>query len=424
MLSKIFTTLCKVERREIAAFLWSFAYFFCLLAGYYILRPVREAMAIQSGVQNLPWLMTATFVGMLLITPLFGFLSARFPRKQLLPIIYFFFVANLIAFFSAFQAELSLLLTARFFYVWLSVFNLFVVSVFWSFMADLFNNEQAKRLFSVIAAGGSSGALLGPTLTASMVKITGVPSLMLLSAGFLLCAVLCIYRLGKWAHQQPNAARNEQALGGSMWAGVVITSRSPYLLGIACYIFILTWTSALLYLEQSRIVESAIATTTERTRFYAEIDLLVNACTFVAQLFITQRLIERFGLVSALLFLPAASIFGFALLGTGPGLDWLVAFIVIRRAGEYGISKPAREVLFTVVDREQKYKAKNFIDTAITRGGDAVSGWLVNGIKALGVTGTSLAWFAVPIAALWVMVGWMLARKQEQLKLSGIKQND
>lgn len=398
---------------------WSFLYFFCLLCGYYILRPVRDEMAIEGGVQHLPWMMTATFVTLLVATPLFGYVSARIPRDRLLLAVYAFFASHLVGFFVLMSSHVTPHWIARVFFVWLSVFNLFVVSVFWSFMADIFRPEQGTRLFSIIAAGGSTGAMVGPLVTTGLTYVIPIPGLMLVSAALLGVCWWCIRALDHWSKQHGGQVvdRPGRAMGGSMWAGIRLTLSSPYLLGICAYLFVLTTTATFLYLEQTRLVSEHVASPQGRTRLFAVVDLVVNVITFLTQLFMTGPMINRFGFASALVFLPAASVVGFAVIGVMPVLLAFLLFTIVRRVGEYAIAKPAREVLFTVVGREEKYKAKNFIDTAVSRGGDAATGWMVNGIKALGIGATQIAWALVPVACLWACLGWFLARQEERRRL-------
>jgi AAA family ATP:ADP antiporter len=305
--------------------------------------------------------------------------------------------------------------------VWLSVFNLFVVSVFWSFMADIFRPEQGTRLFSIIAAGGSTGAMVGPVLTTGLTYLVPVPALMLVSAGMLGVCWFCIRALDRWSKQQQPASsigRTGVAIGGGMWAGMRLTVSSPYLLGISTYLFLLTTTATFLYLEQTRLVGEQVPSAQARTRLFAVVDLAVNVLTFLTQLFMTGPLISRFGFASALVLLPAASIIGFTVIGVTPVLLAFLVFTIVRRVAEYAIAKPAREVLFTVVGREEKYKAKNFIDTAVSRGGDAATGWIVNAVKAVGFGATQMAWALVPIACLWGWLGWVLARQEERKRLA------
>jgi ATP:ADP antiporter, AAA family len=411
--------LTGADPAEVRPLCWSFLYFFCLLCGYYILRPVRDEMAIEGGVQHLPWMMTATFVTLLIATPLFGYVSARVPRDRLLLSVYAFFASHLVAFFLLMSSQVAPQWIARVFFVWLSVFNLFVVSVFWSFMADIFRPDQGTRLFSIIAAGGSTGAMVGPLLTTGLTYLIPIPGLMLVSAAMLGMCWWCIRVLDRWSTQQPEHSTHTpgEAIGGNMWAGVRLALSSPYLLGVCAYLFLLTTTATFLYLEQTRLVGEHVASAQGRTRLFAVVDLAVNVITFLTQLFMTGPMISRFGFASALVFLPAASIVGFMVIGSMPILLAFILFTIVRRVGEYAIAKPAREVLFTVVGREEKYKAKNFIDTAVSRGGDAATGWIVNGVKALGINATQIAWALVPLACVWAWIGWSLARQEERKRL-------
>jgi AAA family ATP:ADP antiporter len=417
-LQNVLPSVTDAEPDEAVPVGWAFLYFFCLLCGYYILRPVRDEMAIEGGVQHLPWMMTATFVTLLLVTPLFGWLSARMPRYRLLLIIYTFFGLHLVVFFAAMMGHLSPQWTARAFFVWLSVFNLFVVSIFWSVMADVFTPAQGARLFGVIAAGGSIGAMVGPLLTTGLTYLIPIPVLLLISVGFLVACVVCVYQLDQWARTRPSRQTSLQGepIGGNIWAGVRLAFSSPYLLGICFYLFFLTTTATFLYLEQMRLVSEQIASPEGRTRLFALIDLVVNVLTFLTQVTVTSRVISRFGLGAALVVLPVASAIGFGMIGLMPILTIYIVFTIVRRVGEYALAKPAREVLFTVVSREEKYKAKSFIDTAVSRGGDAMTGWIVNGVKMLGVTAGQMVWVLIPVTLLWGWVGWFLARQEEKLR--------
>ena len=408
----------KVEAGERVPLLWSFFYFFCLLCGYYMLRPVRDEMAIEGGVQHLPWMMTGTFLTLLLATPLFGLLSARLSRARLMLSVYAFFIGHLLLFFGAMTAQWHPEWIARMFFVWLSVFNLFVVSVFWSFMADVFSPAQGVRLFGVIAAGGSTGAIAGPVLTTGVTYLFPIPALMLVSAGWLVMCGICIHRLDRWAAAHPahGNATGEVPLGGSMWAGIRAVAASPYLLGICGYLFLLTMSATVLYMEQTALVGRAIPSPEARTRLFAGLDFVVNVLTFVMQVWVTNRLVLRFGLGAALLVLPLVTAAGFAAIVLSPLLPVFLTLTVARRVGEYAVAKPAREVLFTVLNREDKYKAKNFIDTAVSRGGDASTGWLVSGVKALGATTGIMAGALVPLMLVWGWIGWRLGRQQAALQ--------
>jgi AAA family ATP:ADP antiporter len=284
-------------------------------------------------------------------------------------------------------------------------------------MDDLFAPEQGARLFGIIAAGGSSGALLGPLITTGLMFVFPVPVLMLASTVFLVLCLGCISRLERWGrerstHHQPHPG---DPLRGGFLAGVRLTFASPYLLGICGYLIVLTMTATFLYFEQTRLVSEYLDQPEARTRLFSSLDFATNLLTWGTQLFLTNRVIGRFGLVAGLLFLPAISAVGFLGIALWPTLAVYVVFSVLRRVGEYALSKPSREVLFTVLTREEKYKAKNFIDTAISRGGDASTAWLITAVKTLGTTATHIAWTLVPLMLLWAWLARFLARRKEEM---------
>jgi AAA family ATP:ADP antiporter len=414
-------SLVDVRQDEVAAMLWSFWYFFWLLCSYYVLRPVRDEMGIQGGVENLPWLFSGSFLAMLAAVPLFGWVSSRFPRRKMIPLVYLFFAANLLMFYGLMESDIAPAHTAQAFFIWVSVFNLFVVSVFWSFMADLFRNAQARRLYGFISAGGSTGALLGPVITATMAPQIGAESLLPLSAVMLFAAVLCIYRLVAWSERNPAdhqavAGKTADAIGGSIFGGVTSAIKSPYLLGICIYVLLGTLLGTFLYFHQANIIALEVPSSGERTALFAKMDFAVNVLTFVCQLFVVSRLIGRFGVGFALTLLPVVAVAGFLAIGLSPTLAVLVVFQVVRRAGEYAVTRPAREILFTVLNREEKYKSKSFIDTVVFRGGDAVSGWLFEGLRMIGLGFAGIAFFAVPVALLWTGTGWWLGRSQDKFR--------
>ncbi|MEJ2345228.1 MAG: MFS transporter [Gammaproteobacteria bacterium] len=413
--ARLLERLVNVRPDEVRALLWSFAYFFCLLCSYYILRPLRDEMGIAGGIQNLPWVFTATFVAMLAAVPAFGMVTARLPRRVFMPLVYYFFVVNIVLFYALFQTGIPRAGLARGFFVWTSVFNLFVVSVFWSFMADLYRNEQARRLFGFIAAGGSAGAIAGPALTAALATRLGPVHLLPVSAALLLAATFCIHRLLARMRADRTATR-EQPLGGGVLAGVRLVAGSPYLLGVCTFVLLFTTLSTFLYFEQANIVKAAYDDPGRRTTLFASIDLAVNVLTIATQVLVSGRVMSRFRLSVALGAIPVLVLGGFTLLAAAPLLVVLVVFQVVRRAGNYALTRPAREVLFTVVDTETKYKAKNFIDTVVYRGGDAASGWLFGGLRELGLSLSAMAWIAVPIAALWLANGVLLGRRHERLR--------
>jgi AAA family ATP:ADP antiporter len=406
----------RAERHELAALAWSFAYFFTLLAGYYVLRPVRDEMGVQAGSARLPWLFTATFLTMLALVPLYGWLCARLPRTRLLPAVYGFFAANLVLFWAALEAGVSLKQLAPVFFVWVSVFNLFVVSVFWSFMADLFDAAQAARLYGAIAAGGSCGAIAGPTITALAAAPLGTANLLLVSAAFLGAAIGCIAMLARWARRYPRAGepRAEEAIGGAVLAGARAALSSPFLLAICGYLLCYTVLSTTLYFQQIEIVGAAIPDSAERTRLFATLDLTVNSLTLVMQVLVFARLGALIGVAWMLALMPLVAVAGFAWLGAATTLGVLIAFGVTRRVGEFAISKPVREALYTVVPREERYKAKGFIDTVVYRGGDAFSGWLFGALKGLGLSLAAISFAVVPVALAWLALAFYLGNRMKR----------
>ena len=417
----LLSRLVPVRREEMTAMLWSFAYFFLLLCSYYVLRPVRDEMGIQGGVEKLPSLFTGTFIAMLAVVPLFGWASSRFPRRQLLPIVYLFFASNLVLFYALMESGVAPARIAQAFFIWVSVFNLFVVSVFWSFMADLFRNEQARRVYGFIAAGGSTGALAGPLVVATLAPSIGPANLLPVSAVLLCASVICIYRLAEWSKRHPAERRSppenvEEPLGGDIFSGVTLALQSPYLIGICIYVMLGTLLGTFLYFHQANIMAVDVTSPGDRTALFAKIDFAVNALTLFCQLFVVGKLVGRFGVGIALILLPIAGAIGFFVIGLFPTLAVLVVFQVIRRAGEYAITRPAREMLFTVLNREEKYKSKNIIDTVVFRGGDAASGWLFEGFRMLGMGFAGIAFIGVPIALLWAGTGWMLGRSQDDIR--------
>ena len=420
-----------VRPGEMRALLWSFAYFFCLLAGYYVLRPLRDEMGIAGGVKNLQWLFTATFFVMLAAVPVFGAIVARLPRKRFVPLVYHFFVLNIAIFWVLLTLNIERVMVARVFFVWISVFNLFAVSVFWSFMADLFASEQGKRLFGFIAAGGSAGALAGPAITVALAVPLGPVNLLIIAAVLLELAVLCAHRLETSAAElanarsaaQPKAPANAQpagnVLGGGWLAGILMVLRSRYLGGIALWVVLLSLAGTFLYFQQANIVAAASDDPAVRTRIFATIDLAIGIVTLVVQCFATGRLIARFGVGPAVAFLPVVFACGFVALALSPALLVVIAFQAMQRAANFALSNPAREVLFTVVSREEKYKAKNVIDIVVFRGADAVTGWLFATMRGAGLELSTISLATVPFLVAWAILGLALGRTQERLSRPG-----
>ena len=411
-----------VTPMELGVVLWSFAYFFLLLAGYYVLRPLRDQMGIAGGVRNLPWMFTATFIALLVAQPLYGGLVARLPRARFIPVVYHFFTVNLALFWVLLALHVGTVWVARVFFVWVSVFNLFAVTVFWSFMADLFTSEQGKRLFGFIGAGGTAGALLGPVVTIALSVPLGPVNLLLVAMAFLELAVLCVYRLERAARPggEVRAAARADAptegarVGGSAFAAITELATSPYLIGVAVWVSLLSFGGTFLYFQQAHIVSTTIHNAALQTRLFAAIDLGVGLLTLAMQSFVTARFLERFGVASAAAALPAVYVVAFAVLAFAPGLAAVVIFQILQRMMNFAISNPARQVFYTMVAREAKYKAKNLIDVVVFRGSDALYGWLFDLLQGLGLKLAAIAVCAIPAAVGWWVLSIVVGRSQER----------
>jgi AAA family ATP:ADP antiporter len=400
--------------QERAAALWSFAYFFALLAGYYVLRPLRDQMGIAGGVKNLPWLFTATFVTLLVAQPVYGALVARFSRARFIPIIYHFFVCNLVLFWVLLNLGIETAIIARVFFVWVSVFNLFAVAVFWSFMADLFSSEQGKRLFGFIGAGGTAGALLGPTITIWLSIPLGPINLIIVAAIFLELAVFCVHRLERAATRHAAPHSLEQNVGGGPIDAISDLVRSPYLMGVAAWVGLLSYAATIIYFEQAHIISEAVKTAGLQTRIFATIDLAVNLLTLMTQLLFTGHVLRRVGTGIAAAALPTVYIVGFAVLAVMPTLAVVVTVQVVQRWMNFAIANPARQLFFTVVTRGEKYKAKNFIDVVVYRGSDALSGWIFDSLQGFGLKLGAIAFCSLPVVVGWFVLSIGLGRVQEK----------
>jgi AAA family ATP:ADP antiporter len=403
-----------VRREEIGAVLVSAAYFFLLLSAYYVLRPVRETLGIARGKEELRWLFLATVTAMFLLNPLFGWMVSRWPRRRFIPATYLFFAANLAGFYvllrGGFEADAW---AGRVFYVWLSVFNLFVVAVFWAFMADVWSASQARRLFPLIAVGGTIGGFTGARLTKALVEPLGPANLLLVSAALLLAATACAALIGRRSGGRGPIDAGQA--GASLprdgaWGGLLQTARSPYLLGICGYVLAYTVTSTLLYFQQAEIVAGYSEDHIARARAFANIDELTNAAALVLQLLVTGRVMRRCGLGVALAALPIATVAGFAALLAAPTLGMITAVQVVRRSANYGLAKPARDALYTVLSREEKYKAKAFIDTFVYRAGDAAGTGTDALIAIMGAGVGAVAATAMVIGGGWALLAAGLGR--------------
>jgi ATP:ADP antiporter, AAA family len=403
--------------QERAAALWSFGYFFALLAGYYVLRPLRDQMGIAGGVKNLPWLFTATFVTLIVVQPLYGALVAKLPRARFIPVVYHFFVANVALFWLLLTLDIAPVTVARVFFVWVGVFNLFAVAVFWSFMADLFTAEQGKRLFGFIGAGGTAGALLGPVITIWLSVPLGPVNLLIAAAVLLEVAVFCVYRLERAATLQAGAQGGVHAepkrVGGNAFAALSEVIRSPYLLGVGGWVSLLSFCATIVYFAQANIVATTVHGAGAQTRIFASIDLAVGLLSLATQLLATGQVLKRFGTGIAAGALPAVYVIGFGALFLAPTLAVVVTVQVAQRWMNFAIANPARQVFFTVLARGEKYKAKNLIDVVVYRGSDALYGWIFDSLQALGLKLGGIALVALPIAAGWLILSTVLGRVQE-----------
>ena len=401
-------------RQERAAALWSFGYFFALLAGYYVLRPLRDQMGIAGGVKNLPWLFTATFVALIVSQPLYGALVAKLPRARFIPLVYHFFVANLVLFWLLLALGVAPVIVARVFFVWVSVVNLFAVAVFWSFMADVFSAEQGKRLFGFIGAGGTAGALLGPIITIWLSVPLGPVNLLIAAAIFLELAVFCVYRLERAAVVHADTPAETRPIGGNAFAAFPALIRSPYLLSVALWVSLLSFGATIVYLQQANIVSATVHGAGEQTRIFASIDLAVSLLSLATQVFATGQFLKRFGTGIAAGALPAIYVVGFIAIALSPTLMVVLAVQVFQRWMNFAIANPARQVFFTVLDREEKYKAKNLIDVVVYRGSDTLYAWVYESLHALGLKLGAIALVAWPVVAGWLVLSVILGRVQER----------
>jgi AAA family ATP:ADP antiporter len=429
----ILSELFGIERHEFVAVAWSFAYFFCVLSSYYIIRPVREEMAVGSGANTIPYLFIGTFVTMIFATSVFGWVASRFPRRQFLPWVYLFFIANMLIFWAIFSqlrgSGTDYVWLGRIFFVWVSVFNLFVVSVFWSFMADIYTREQGRRLFGFITSGGSIGALAGGVLTSMLVTRIGFQNLIPIAAAVLLVAVFCISRLKHWVHEEHSdeidaTVESKEPLGGTPLAGLTHLFSSNYFLGIALMSIVASLLGTALYMFRAELIETAIFSPDARTQFFSNMNVAQNALALVAQMFLVKQVVTRFGIGRSLFLFPFVSIIGFAILALDPTLMAVAVLDVVRRGLGFGFAKPSTDMLYSVVTPEEKYKTKNAIETAVYRGGDVVGTWSIKLLSVLGMGMAAISVVMLPFAivsaivALWL--GREYKRRARELKDTGV----
>ena len=411
--------LAQVRPGEAPVLGWAWLYIFSVLSSYYIMRPIRDQMGVAGGVNNLQWLFTGTLVGMLLLNVPYAYLVKTLPRTRFITITYRFFAANILLFAIALHfadAEQTIWI-GRAFFIWISIFNLFVVSVFWALIVDTFNSAQGKRLFGFIAAGATIGAITGSSITATFARHVPTPVLLFGAIILLEVAVFSVRHLSRLS-EALNARPHESPgspVGGNVFAGITHPFRSAYLANVSLFILLFAITATFLYFQQASLVRDNFHDRGAQTAFFAQIDLAVNVITLVVQLFFTGRIVGILGVGLTLAILPALTLLGFGALAVLPAVSTLVVFQVLRRSSDYAIARPTREVLYTVVPREDRYKAKNFIDTVVYRGGDQVGAWAYALIAMTGFGSALMATIAIGLAAVWLVNGLWLGRRQALL---------
>ena len=386
-----------------------FLTFFSVLCGYFVLRPVRDEIGARAGIENLPWLFTVTFIATLLLVPLFGWIVARVPRRAIATSTYALCAIALLATYAGLQSGGDIVAWGTALFVGISVLNLFIISVFWSLMADAYTEAEARKMYGIIAVGGTAGAITGPLLTAILAPKIGPMNLLPISAVLLGVAAVLSTLVPRRADAPP-----QQRIGGSILAGIRLTLASKTLLQVALIIVCYTTISTILYLEQADIVKKTFSDSGERTRFFALLDLTNNTVTVITQALITRGVLTRLGLRTALIAAPLLIGTGLAALAAFPRLGLIAVLQVIHRVGEHGFTRPGREVIFTVVDPESRYKAKNFIDTFVYRGNDALVAWLVGALHTGGAGIAGIAMLGIGVAAGWVANGYSLGRKHDR----------
>lgn len=414
--------LFNLQDDEAGAVTAGFGMFFLLFAGLFMLRPVRETMGVAGGVDNLPWMFTATFVGVLVVLPLFGWIAGKVARRRILYWVFGYVSLSLLGFAAGMAWHPENPWAARAFYVWYSVFNMLAISVAWSVLVDVFAIGQAKRLFALMAAGASLGGLTGPLLADRLVAPIGHAGLLVLSSGFLAASAFAAAGVQRWRDAHPLAAdepvQRGRPLGGNPFAGATEVLRSPYLMGIAAFVLLLATVTTFLYLRQAELVDALFPDRTRQTQVFARIDFLVQALSLLAQLFVTGRIAQKLGLGMLLVGVPLVMAAGFLWLALAPTFAVFVVVMVARRAGEYAFVRPGREMLYTAVSPEAKYKAKNFNDTVVYRGADAVSAWVKSGIDAIASHPMLAMLIGAALALVWAATGGALARAQRRQERS------
>ncbi len=417
-----------IRRDEVPSIIAAGIFFFCVLTALQVIRPARDALGMQRGIEEIRWLFQGTLIVTLFVNPVFAFLVSRYRRMAFISTTYIFFAASLVCFYLILVGAPQAIgeRTGQVFYVWFSVFNLFATAVFWALMADRFSLEQSKRFFAVIAVGGTLGAVFGPWLAGTLAEPLGTESLLLISAGFLIAALMAAFVVAKLQPASTSQAAagspdslssdaNAKVIGGSVWEGFRAVFRSRYLLGIATFALIAAVMATFIYFTRLRMVEALVTDTDQRTAIFARIDLIAQLATLGAQVLLTGHLMKRLGVALTLAVLPAIALFGFIGLAVFGTLTALIAFDASFRAAQRGVMRPARETLFTIVNREDKYKSKAFIDTAVYRGGDSITAWLDGLIVRVGMGFAALASVGVPLAVFGMGLALWLGREQTRV---------
>jgi ATP:ADP antiporter, AAA family len=412
-------TLGGIDRHEVPAVFASSLLFFCVMAGFFAVRPVRDTVGTLIGDDRLADLWIGTAGASIVVIPVYGWLVARFRRSVFLPWTYAAVAVSLAIVGLAFRGGTPGLRLSEFFWIFISVLNLFTISVFWSFLLELFRSDQTKRLFGIIAAGGTAGALAGPLVTDVAVSRIGNSGILFLGAGLFALAIVCqkaliiVWKANSPAAETGGDRRRDQAIGGSMWAGMTLVLKSPYVLGITLFVLLISVANTFLYFEQLRMVTDVFSDTAARTRFFARLDWIVQSLTIVSQLFLTGFIASRVGLVALLTIVPLATALGFATLAAWNTLPVVVVVIVTRRFGQFAFVRPGREMLWSALDNETKYKAKNFVDVPVYRSADALVAQFEKGLRAVGFGPQTIAIVGVVAAAIWAANGWWLGRQHD-----------
>ena len=414
-MKSLFSKIVDVKPNEIRALWLGFAFHFIILAAYYIVKPIRDAIAASNRLETLPWMFTATLVVMLIANAIFAAIVARMERRKFIPFAYAFFILVLLLFFGLMRtgSPAQQVWTGRAFYVWVSVFNLFNTAIFWAFMTDLFTVEQGKRLYAFIAVGGTLGAIVGAYITKNLIRGMGPANLVAISAT--LFAIVCFmvrFFPNNFTQVNKTAPAREEPIGGTAWSGITHIVRSPYMFGLAAAIMLYTSTSTWAYFQQTTLAGAALKTSADRTVFFSSLEIWVNTITLFIQVFLTGRLLKWFGVAFTLTGLPFLSMLGFGAMAIAPSLAMLAFFQVTRRTAAYALMRPSREILFTVLKREDKYKVKSVTDTLGYRVGDQLGAWSYDRLHAFGLSLNAISWIAVPVSAGWCALSIWLARKQ------------